>query len=88
MDIPKEQITSFMLTMGLTQDQASQIHERAQRDNYTEELLNALYPDNVFLPGSTAYSAFVNNYLCVQKNLPVPCSCFFQCLTGLFAKLT
>lgn len=51
----KEKITSFMLTLGLMQDQVSDIHQRVQASqNYTEELLGALYPANVFLPGLPA----------------------------------
>ncbi|KAF6809788.1 mitomycin radical oxidase [Colletotrichum sojae] len=63
MRIEKDQVISFMLTMGLMQDQASQIHGRAQRgNNHTEELLNALYPANVLLPGTSEYSDLINNY--------------------------
>ncbi|WYZ33788.1 hypothetical protein EsH8_I_000064 [Colletotrichum jinshuiense] len=57
MRVSKEQMTSFMLTLGLLQPQVSQIHQRAQGGlNYTEELLNALYPANVLLPETSAYS--------------------------------
>lgn len=88
MNVPKDQITSFVLAMGLTQDQASQIHERAQRsNNYAEELLGALYPDNVFLPGTAAYSTLINNHLCVNKSLPLPCCPFSQDLIDPFANL-
>ncbi|KAI8278121.1 Bifunctional solanapyrone synthase [Colletotrichum sp. SAR 10_98] len=59
----KEKITNFMLTLGLMQDQISEIHQRAQASqNYTEELLGALYPANVFLPETVAYSSWINKY--------------------------
>lgn len=66
MEIQNDQITSFMLAIGLTQDQASQIHERARSHNtYAEDVLSALYPANVFLPDATEYSRLINNHLCV-----------------------
>lgn len=74
MRIQRYQITSFMLAMGLVQDQASQILERAQCDNnHTEELLNALYPANVLLPGTSEYSNLIKSYLYVSA---VPVHCF------------
>lgn len=64
MKFDKEQITSFMLTLGLVQDQVSQIHQRAQAsNNYTEELLSALYPANVFLPDTADYPTWIDKYL-------------------------
>ncbi|KAI8275746.1 hypothetical protein K4K60_008369 [Colletotrichum sp. SAR11_57] len=63
MKFDKEQITSFMLTLGLVQDQVSQIHQRAQAsNNYTEELLGALYPANVFLPDTADYPTWIDKY--------------------------
>lgn len=64
----KEKITSFMLTLGLMQDQVSDIHQRVQASqNYTEELLGALYPANVFLPETAGYSSWINKYLLVSR---------------------
>lgn len=66
MEIQRDHIISFMLAIGLTQDQASQIHERAHSHNtYAEEVLRALYPANVFLPNANGYSKLINNHLCV-----------------------
>ncbi|KAJ0364150.1 hypothetical protein COL154_005141 [Colletotrichum chrysophilum] len=63
MRVDKEQITSFMLTLGLMQDQITQIYQRAQvSNNYTEELLSALYPANVFLPATTDYPTWIDKY--------------------------
>ncbi|KAH6677859.1 hypothetical protein F5X68DRAFT_193426 [Plectosphaerella plurivora] len=56
MMIGKDQMSSFMLALGLLQSQVSQIQQRAQ-GNYTEELLSALYPANVLLPDSTPQEA-------------------------------
>lgn len=68
MELEKEKITSFMLTLGLTQDQISQIHQNTENSqNYTEELLCALYPANVFLPESADYSSWINKYLYVSR---------------------
>ncbi|KAK6215394.1 mitomycin radical oxidase [Colletotrichum tabaci] len=62
MKIPQAQITSFMAALGLMQDQASQICQRARgSNNYTEELLSALYPVNIHLPGTTGYSDLIDN---------------------------
>ncbi|KAJ3939994.1 uncharacterized protein N0V96_009989 [Colletotrichum fioriniae] len=59
----KEQITSFILALGLTQDRASQIHQRSEIGcNYTEEILSSLYPQNVFLPETPEYSTWINKY--------------------------
>ncbi|KAI8229620.1 Bifunctional solanapyrone synthase [Colletotrichum sp. SAR 10_86] len=58
-----EEITNFMLARGLMQDQISEIHQRAQASqNYTEELLGALYPANLFLPETADYSSWTNKY--------------------------
>ncbi|KAF3812050.1 putative FAD-linked oxidoreductase [Colletotrichum gloeosporioides] len=63
MELNKEKITSFLLTLGLTQEQISQIHQNVEASqNYTEELLCALYPANVFLPESADYSSWINKY--------------------------
>ncbi|KAK7446497.1 hypothetical protein CaCOL14_010906 [Colletotrichum acutatum] len=63
MMVNKEQITSFILALGLTQDKASQIHQRSEIGcNYTEEILSSLYPQNVFLPESSEYSTWINKY--------------------------
>ncbi|KXH59618.1 mitomycin radical oxidase [Colletotrichum salicis] len=64
MKVNKEQITSFMLALGLTQDKASQVHQRSEVScNYTEEVLSSLYPQNIFLPESSEYSTWINKYL-------------------------
>ncbi|KAK1480507.1 mitomycin radical oxidase [Colletotrichum tamarilloi] len=43
MMVTQEQITSFILALGLTQDKASQIHQRSVTGcNYTEEVLSSL----------------------------------------------
>ncbi|TQN67582.1 FAD-linked oxidoreductase asqF [Colletotrichum shisoi] len=51
-----------MAALGLMQDQASQIDQRARgSNNYTEELLGALYPVDVHLPGTTEHSDPIDN---------------------------
>ncbi|PSN63311.1 mitomycin radical oxidase [Corynespora cassiicola Philippines] len=63
MRIRREEITSFMLSLGLMHNQVSQVHERAQvRWNYTEELLSAVFPDNVLLPSNPEYPDSISKY--------------------------
>ncbi|VUC25532.1 unnamed protein product [Clonostachys rosea] len=58
-----EQITSFMLTLGLVHDHVSQITKSAEcNGNYTEELLNALFPNNVYLPATPEYAESISTY--------------------------
>lgn len=64
MKFNREQITSFMLALGLTQDKASRIHQRSEvGDNYTKEVFHSLYPQSTFLPESPDYSIWINKYL-------------------------
>jgi hypothetical protein len=57
MKLPTQQATSFMLSLGLLRQQATQILERAQvSSNYSEELLSTLFPSNVLFPETPEYT--------------------------------
>ncbi|KAI9155464.1 mitomycin radical oxidase [Paramyrothecium foliicola] len=57
MIVTRRQLVSFMLNLGLVEQQAQQVYERGLGSfNFTEELLSLLYPSNVLLPETPQYS--------------------------------